>query len=116
MPDSPLSARAQPAIDARFHNLCANGILPRSATGPAIDPVDIARATVFLNRCRRTKRPNIHSFDLRRQIGVSLGAVIAAGVALGFEVRGWYGIMEFYPHALMGVNRRDVRRQARAAA
>ena len=117
----PISAPAQqtivPAVTpARFHNLRANGILPRSATGLPIDPVDIAKAAAFLSRCRKTKRPNIHSFDLRRAIGVSLGAVIAAAVALGFEVRGWYGIMEFYPHAMLGVNRRDIRKQVRATA
>jgi hypothetical protein len=106
---TPTSAAAPPAKD-RFQNLCAEGILPRSAAGRPIPPADTARAQAFLNRCRRTKRPNVHTTKLQRLVGVGPGAIIAAAVGLGFEVRGWYGIWEFFPHALIGVNRFDVRR------
>src|SRR5271163_3342487 len=94
----------------RFPNLCANGILGRKFTGPPIDPDHVATAMTFLSQCRKTKKPNVHTFDLRREIGdVSLGAVIAAGVALGFDVRCWYGVLAFVPHALIGVNQSDIR-------
>jgi hypothetical protein len=124
MTSTPHSTPAQPAIDAvaaittarrdRFPNLCEGGILGRRHTGQPINPADVAVALAFLGRCRRTKRPNTHTADLQRHVGVGPGAIIAAGVCLNFEVRGWYGIREFYPHAVMGVNRFDVRRQVTA--
>ena len=47
----------------------------------------------------------------------SPGAIIAAAVAVvGFDVRGWYGVNEFYPHALVGVSRRDIAIRGNAAA
>jgi hypothetical protein len=111
----------QPAITAeralviarqRFPTLAANGILGRRTTGPPIDPEHVAMALAFLARCRKSKFENCHSFDLRRAIGgVSVGAVIAAAHALGFDVRGWIGTREFFPGAIIGVNAADVARR-----
>jgi hypothetical protein len=93
-------------------NLCAGGILPRHAVGEPVDLHDIEIALTFLDRCRRTKVPHVHSFDLRRLIDVQLGAVIAAAVALGFEVQNWHGVTCYAPHAMIGVNRCDLRRES----
>jgi hypothetical protein len=60
-----------------------------------------------LSRCRKSKYENCHSFDLRRQIGgVTVGAVICAAVALGFAVHPWFGVTDYMPHALIGVDSR----------
>ena len=111
----------------RFPNLCAGGILPKRAIGEPVDLDDIAAALTFLDRCRRTKVPRVHSFDLRRLIsnwnhgsnltvaGVQLGAVIAAAVALGFEVQNWHGVTCYAPHAMIGVSRVDTQRQSIAS-
>jgi hypothetical protein len=97
----------------RFPNLSCQGILPKRAVGDPVDLADIEVALKFLSQCRRTAIPKFHSFDLRRMIGdVQIGAVIAAAVALGFDVRAWYGTAEFLPHAVIGVNANDVRRVA----
>ena len=103
-----------------FPNLCAGGILPRHAIGEPVDLDHIAVALTFLDRCRRTKVPTVHSFDLRRLIsdhgsnltvaGVQLGAVIAAAVALGLEEHSWHGVTCYAPHAEIGVNQSDIRR------
>jgi hypothetical protein len=99
----------------RFSNLRATGILPPSATGPAIDPVDLAAALAFLSRCRRNKRPSVFTYDLQRHVSrwagrqVSTGAIIAAAVALNFQVHGWYGVRAFHPHALTNVGQFDLR-------
>jgi hypothetical protein len=107
-----------------FPNLCAGGILPRHAVGKPVDLGHIAVALTFLDRCRRTKNPHVHTFDLRRlisnwthestsnvsPINLQLGAVIAAAIALGFEVQNWHGVTCYAPHALIGVHRLDVRR------
>ena len=53
---------------ARFPNLRADGILRRSATGPLIDTADIEAALAFLGRCRRNKRPNVHTLDLQHHV------------------------------------------------
>ena len=98
----------------QFPNLRASGILPRSQTGLPINPADVAVALSFLSRCRRTKVPSFHTHDLQRHVGVGIGAIIAAGVGLGFTVRGWYGNRAFYPHAVMGVNRFDVLKAVRS--
>jgi hypothetical protein len=100
----------------RFPNLCASGILGRSATGPRTDAADIEVALAFLGHCRRNQRPNVFTADLQRHVSrwagraVSVGAIIAAAVSLNFEVRGWYGVRAFYPHALLNVNQRDIRK------
>lgn len=96
----------------RFPNLCAGGILPRHAVGEPVDLDHIAVALTFLDRCRRTKIPRVHSFDLRRLIDVQLGAVIAAAAALGFDVHSWHGVTCYAPHAMIGVDRLDVRRES----
>lgn len=101
---------------AWFPNLCAPGILPRRVTGPPIDPAHVATALHLLGRCRRTKRPTVHSSDLCRHAGVSPGAIIAAAIALGFTVRGWYGAKAYYPHALVAVSRFYIRKQMSARA
>jgi hypothetical protein len=106
-PVTPETAIAAARRD-RFPNLCSTGILGTRYTGQPINPDHVATALAFLGRCRRTKRPNFHTYDLQRHIGVGVGAIIAAGVGLGFEVRGLYGGRMFYPHALMGVNKSDV--------
>jgi hypothetical protein len=109
MSHNPIAPSGQDQIAAakqRFPNLCATGILPRHKAGPPIDPDHIARALAFLGRCRRTTRPNTHTTDLQRRIGVGPGAIIAAAIGLGFDVRGWYGVTAFYPHALVAVSRR----------
>jgi hypothetical protein len=99
----------------RFSNLRATGILPPSATGPAIDPGDLEAALAFLSRCRRNKRPSIFTYDLQRHVSrwagrqVSTGAIIAAAVALDFQVHGWYGVRAFHPNALTNVGRFDLR-------
>jgi hypothetical protein len=101
---------------ARFPNLRADGILRRSATGPLIDTADIEAALAFLGRCRRNKRPNVHTLDLQHHVSrwagrpISVGAIITAAVSLNFEVRGWYGVRAFYPHAMLNVNQRDIRK------
>jgi hypothetical protein len=96
----------------RFPNLCCAGILPRKTVGEPVDLADIEVALVALARCRRTKTPSVHSFDLRRAIGGQLGAVITASVALGFATHSWFGITTFAPHALIAINQSDVRRAA----
>jgi hypothetical protein len=55
-------------------------------------PVSLDHIEIALSECRRTKAPAAHSFDLRRLIGVQLGAVIAEATALGFDVRSRYGV------------------------
>jgi hypothetical protein len=94
----------------RFPNLCASGILPRRVTGSPINPTEVSIALSFLGRCRHTTRPTVHSVDLCRHVRVSAGAIIAAAVTLGFTVRGWYGVTAYYPHAVMNVNRLDIRK------
>jgi hypothetical protein len=104
--------RAMVMARERFPNLYANGILGRRCTGPPIDLNHVERALAFLARCRKSKVPSVHSFDLRQAIGnVSLGATIAACVGLGFEVCSWGGVTDFAPHAMIGVNSTDVARQ-----
>jgi hypothetical protein len=77
----------------RFPNLTAAGILGAKQSGPAIDPAHVTRALAFLAPCRKSKIPSVHSHDLRQAIGnVSLGATIAASVALGFALHPWRGI------------------------
>jgi len=100
----------------RFRYLTAIGIQgKRDIPGPAIDPDDVAEALQALSLCRHTKRPSIHSSELRRAVSrragrtVSTGSVIAAAVGLGFTVRGWYGVRAFYPGAIVNVHRADVR-------
>jgi hypothetical protein len=119
-------ATAQPAITAeralviarqRFPTLYANGILGRRCAGPEIDLAHVSKAVTVLTACRKTVIPACHSFDLRRQIGgVSVGAVICAAHALGFDVRGWMGTRMFFPGAMVGVNSADVRRLAMITA
>jgi hypothetical protein len=88
----------------RFPNLYATGILGRRCTGPEIDLWHITKAVTVLAGCRKSKFANCHSFDLRRQIGgVSLGAVICAAVALGFDVHSWFGVTDYAPHAMTNV-------------
>jgi hypothetical protein len=89
----------------RFPNLSSNGILGRKFTGPPICLTDIDKALTFLRGCRRTIKPNIHSVDLACDIGVSIGAVIAAATALNFTVQSWM----FVPNAMIGVNKFDLR-------
>jgi hypothetical protein len=90
----------------RFPNLCRTGILGRRFTGPPIDLDHVETALSFLAQCRKSKVPNCHSFDLRRQIGgVSVGSVIAACVALDFQVCSWSGVTDYMPHALVNVDR-----------
>jgi hypothetical protein len=98
----------------RFPNLCCGGILSRKVVGEPVDLADIEIALAALARCRKTKVPTVHSFDLRRAVpgDVQLGAVICASVALGFATHSWFGITTFAPHALIAVNQSDVRRAA----
>jgi hypothetical protein len=98
----------------RYSNLCSEGILSRKAIGTPVDLNDLEIALAFFRKCRPTKVPNMHSFDLRLLIGgrISVGALIAAAVALGFDVRSWYGVMEFGVHAMIAVRQIDVRRVA----
>jgi hypothetical protein len=102
----------------RFPNLTATGMLGTKHTGPPIDPGHVEIAMKFLAQCRKSKKPAVHSFDLRAAIGngVSQGAVIAAAIALGFDVRGWIGSRMFFPGAMVGVNSADVRRVAMITA
>ena len=114
---NPVLEMEQRHIDAlaRYPNLCAQGILSKREKGEPVDPADIAVALSFLARCRRTKRPAAHTVDLRRHISrwagrpISTGAVIAGAVGAGFEAHGWYGVMEYYPNALVNVRIRDVK-------
>jgi hypothetical protein len=96
----------------RFPNLAATGILGTKRIGPPIDLNHVEIALRFLMRCRKSKVPAVHSHDLCGEIGVSVGAVICAAHALGFDVRGWMGTRQFFPGAMVGVNARDVRRLA----
>jgi hypothetical protein len=98
----------------RLPTLYGNGILPKRAVGVPVDLDDLAAALAFLSRCRKTKVPTVHSFDLRRAVGVQLGAVIAAATALGFDVRNWMGVTEFGVHAVIGVDQDDVARVAQS--
>jgi hypothetical protein len=99
----------------RFGNLCATGILGRRFLAKPIDEREVAIALAFLQKCRKTKTPRLHTLDLVHAIGqgVSVGAVIAAAVGLGFDVRAWYGVTTFVPHAMIGVNASDMRRVSR---
>ena len=106
--DSPPISGAQEQIDhgltlviARFHNLCAEGILPRRQTGTGIDRDDIEIAIRALGGCVRTKEPVAHTFDLCRRLGVSVGAVITAALAVGIDVHSWFEITSFQPHAML---------------
>jgi hypothetical protein len=97
----------------RFSNLTATGILGSKHSGPPIDLNHVVIALKFLAQCRKTKVPAVHSFDLRQAIGgVSVGATIAAAIALGFSVQSWRGSMVFAPHAMIGVNAKDIWRLA----
>jgi hypothetical protein len=98
----------------RFPNLCSDGILERWDIGPPVNPAHVTRALACLGRCRRTNRPNVHTRDLQRHFGVGPGAIIAAGHALGFDVRSWYGVTSFSPHAMIAVNLFDVRKAVRS--
>jgi hypothetical protein len=94
----------------RFPNLAASGILGTKQSGPPIDPGHVTRALAFLARCRKSKVPSVHSFDLRHTIGnVSVGAVIAACVGLGFSLHPWLGVTSYAPHVMLGINARDVK-------
>jgi hypothetical protein len=42
--------------------------------------------------------------------------VIAAAVVLGFDVRSWYSVTGFHPHAKIAVNKFDVRKAARGVS
>jgi hypothetical protein len=101
----------------RFPNLCSAGILGKRAIGQPIDLSHVSKAVTVLAACRKTVIPACHSFDLRRQIGgVSVGSVICAAVALDFQVCSWRGVTDYMPHALIGVDPRDVERMANSAA
>jgi hypothetical protein len=110
----PITAdQALEIANKRFKNLRATGILgpTKRRDSPPIDPAHVTKALAVLSRCRRTGKPTAHSHDLRRAIGdVSLGAVIAAAVGLTFEVRSWSGVTDYAPHAMIGVDARDVER------
>jgi hypothetical protein len=97
----------------RFENLRATGILGSKHTGPPIDPEHVTVALAFLGRCRKTRKPTVHSHDLRAAIGngVSLGAVIAAAHALGFAVHSWLGTRTYVPGVMTNADARDVERQ-----
>jgi len=110
------AAQALEIARRRFPNLCSGGILGRRAIGQPVDLEHVSTALAFLSRCRQTKAPNCHSFDLRRQIGgVTLGSVICAAVALDLSVDTWQGTVDFLPHCLIGVDARDVERMANSA-
>jgi hypothetical protein len=95
----------------RFPNLAANGILGKGCAGPPIDLDHVSKALAFLSWCRKSRKPAVHSFDLRRAVGgVSVGAMICAAHAAGFDVRGWMGTRTFVPHAMIGVDPDDVAR------
>jgi hypothetical protein len=108
-------AQALEIARARFPYLGAGGFLPRKVAPQPIDPGEIETAMMFLRQCRRTKTPRVHSHDLRRLIGVRLGAVIAAATALGFGVHSWFGTKTFAPHVLIAVNGADAARIAAAS-
>jgi hypothetical protein len=119
-PQAAISMSAEQALviaNKRFSNLASTGILGRRCTGPPIDLWQISKAMTVLAACRRSKSPRVHSYDLRAAIGaVSVGAVIAAAVALDFDVRSWLGDTTFAPHALIGVNADDIARPGRIVA
>jgi hypothetical protein len=94
----------------RFPNLSRGGILPKRVAGMPCNLSDIDDALTFLRQCRKTEMPNMHSFDLRRAVDVSVGAIIVAATALGFDVRSWMDITSFSPHAMIAVNADDVAR------
>jgi hypothetical protein len=98
----------------RFPNLCCEGILTRKAVGEPVDLDDIEVALVALAQCRKTKTRGMgmHTFDMRMLIDAQHGALIAAAVALGFDVYSWRGTRTYAPHALIAVNQSDVRRVA----
>jgi hypothetical protein len=100
----------------RFPNLCSAGILGKRATGLPVDLWHVDKALSFLAQCRKSKIPAVHSHDLCGEIGVSVGAVICAAHALGFDVRGWMGSRQFFPGAMIGVNARDVEKSANTTA
>jgi hypothetical protein len=98
----------------RFPNLCCAGILPRKAIGEPVDLADVEIALAALAQCRktRTRGMGMHTFDMRMLIDAQHGALIAAAVALGFDVYSWRGTRTYAPHALIAVNQSDVRRVA----
>jgi hypothetical protein len=109
-----------------FCKLCSEGTVPMaSVVMPVpVDPDQVAIAMAFLCNVKPTKtvRSNAGMFsnDLANTISkatgkpVSNGACVAACVALGFTVRTWYGVKGFRPDGLIGVGRRNVRRQQMA--
>ena len=105
----------------RFPNLCAPGILGRAVTAPAVDLDEIAVAMSILWRCRRTKCLGVHTSDLAQTIShltghdVSVGAIIAAAMALRFRVTTFRVPRAFYPNAMIGVHRADIRKLMRGA-
>jgi hypothetical protein len=96
----------------RFKNLRATGILGSKHTGPPINPDHVTIALAFLSRCRKTRKPTVHSHDLRAAIGngVSLGAVIVAAVALEFDVHSWLGSRTYVPGVMTNADARRVER------
>jgi hypothetical protein len=94
----------------RFPNLSSGGILPKLVAGMPVNLSDLADALAFLAQCRKTDRPTemMHSFDLRRAVDVSVGALIAAATALKFEIHSWFGVTGYAPHAMIAVNAADV--------
>jgi len=93
-----------------FPNLAAIGILGSKRTGQPINPAHVEIALAFLAPCRKSKKPAVHSHDLRQAIGngVTQGSVIAACLGLGFDCRSWMGTQMFVPGAMMNVNKADV--------
>ena len=97
-----------------YPNLRATGIMGRTKGGPPIRFDDVTAALAFLRRCRRTKDAFIHTIDLERHVSrwahrpVSIGAIIAAAVALKFDVRGWRGVTAYHPHAMVNANKSDI--------
>lgn len=98
----------------RFPNLAAAAILGGAAPGrTSTQLVCVVRALRFWRRVEN-QNPAVHSHDLRQAIGnVSLGATIAAAFTLGFPVHEWFGVTDYAPHALVGVE--EVARRAFAA-
>lgn len=119
------AAQARPAdfviADARrrFRYLSADGLTPRPVKGgpvpKEIAPGDIAVALQFLAHCRHSKKPGVHTADIQVAVWrrfsreISIGAVIAAALALSFDVQSTFGCRGFHPHALISVRRYDVR-------
>lgn len=102
----------------RFKLLCAQGTHPPKSMAPTpVDAGQVELVMTILQRVGKTKTPKVFAVDIARDAAaatgrkVSVGAVIAAAVALNFGVRSWRGVSSFAPDAATDISLLDLRRE-----